>query len=86
MNIKMIDIVLQLIIIFHCSVGLVRWETVNVNEIHSLIKNGYKCESILKDFNRRILTYNKNTPGINAVLSLNPRIIEEAQALDDFYS
>lgn len=82
----MIRLVFQLIVLLQSSLGFVRWETVYVSEIHSLIKSGHKCESIVREFNHRILKYNKNAPGINAVLSLDPRAIEEAHNLDDFYS
>lgn len=84
--IKMIWFVLHFIVLFSGSLCIVNWETVNVREIQSSIKSGHKCESIIKEFSNRILAYNKNKPGINAVLSLNPLAFEEARELDFHYS
>ena len=79
-------LILISIIIGHGCYGIVKFETVNVDEITSYVKSGSKCVNIIKEFITRIDTYNKNFPTINAVISINPRALDEAQEIDTFYS
>lgn len=79
-------LILIFLMIGNGSFGIVKFETVNVNEIISYIKSGSKCVNIIQEFITRIDTYNKNYPKINAVISMNPSALDEAQVLDTFYS
>lgn len=68
------------------SLAIVKFETVNVKEIIDYIKSGDKCLNIIQEFIDRIEAFNKKPPTINAVISLNPRVLDEARELDTLYA
>lgn len=58
------------------------WGT--VEEIHQKFLGGeLTCEELVSEYIRRIDSYDKKGPGINAILSVNPDALQVARRLDD---
>ena len=58
-------------------------EEATISEIHAAMKAGtLTCRTLVTQYLRRIEAYDKNGPGINSIVVLNPAALEEASALD----
>jgi len=54
-----------------------------IDDIHANLKSGRTtCRQLVDLYLKRIEAYNKSGPGLNAVQTVNPRAIEEADRLD----
>ncbi len=60
-----------------------RVEEATIAEIHAAFRAGrLTCRGLVEQYQRRIAAYDKNGPAINALVTLNPRVLAEADALD----
>lgn len=60
-----------------------RVEEATIAEIHAAFRDGrLTCRGLVEQYQRRIAAYDKNGPAINALVTLNPRVLTEADALD----
>ncbi len=60
-----------------------RVEEATIAEIHAAFRDGrLTCRGLVEQYQRRIAAYDKNGPAINALVTLNPRVLAEADALD----
>ena len=60
-----------------------RVEEVSIAEIHAALKSGrVTCRGLVEQYLRRIDTFDKNGPGINAIVLTNPEAVQQADALD----
>lgn len=60
-----------------------RVEEATIAEIHAAFREGrLTCRGLVEQYQRRIAAYDKNGPAINALVTLNPRVLTEAEALD----
>ena len=58
-------------------------EEASIAEIHAAFRTGrITCRGLVEKYLRRIEAYDKNGPAINAIVTLNPRALAEADALD----
>jgi Asp-tRNA(Asn)/Glu-tRNA(Gln) amidotransferase A subunit family amidase len=58
-------------------------EEVTIAQIHAAMREGrLTCRELVDLYLRRIAAYDKNGPAINAIVVVNPRALEEADALD----
>ncbi|MFN7977521.1 MAG: amidase family protein [Vicinamibacterales bacterium] len=63
-----------------------RVEEATIAEIHAAFRDGrLTCRGLVERYLRRIEAYDKNGPAINALVTLNPRALAEADALDQRY-
>ena len=63
-----------------------RVEEATIAEIHAAFRAGrLTCRGLVEQYQRRIAAYDKNGPAINALITLNPRVLAEADALDQRY-
>ena len=63
-----------------------RVEEATIAEIHAAFRDGrLTCRGLVEQYQRRIAAYDKNGPAINALVTLNPRVLTEADALDQRY-
>lgn len=63
-----------------------RVEEATIAEIHAAFNDGrLTCRGLVEQYQRRIAAYDKNGPAINALVTLNPRVLAEADALDQRY-
>src|SRR6266852_2299704 len=54
-----------------------------IDDIHAALKSGRTtCRGLVDLYLRRIDAYNKSGPGLNAVQTVNPGAIQEADRLD----
>jgi amidase len=54
-----------------------------IDEIHASLKSGQTtCRELVGHYLKRIEAYNKSGPSLNAVQSINPRALQEADRLD----
>lgn len=54
-----------------------------IAQIHSAMKAGrLTCRGLVEQYLRRIDTFDKNGPGINAIIMTNPEALKQADALD----
>src|SRR5712692_4863889 len=54
-----------------------------IDDIHANLKSGRTtCRELVGLYLKRIEAYNKSGPGLNAVQTVNPRALEEAERLD----
>ena len=60
-----------------------RVEEATIAEIHAAFRDDrLTCRGLVEQYQRRIAAYDKNGPAINALVTLNPRVLAEADALD----
>lgn len=60
-----------------------RVEEATIAEIHAAFRDGrLTCRGLVERYQRRIEAYDKNGPAINALVTLNPGALAEADALD----
>lgn len=58
-------------------------EEASIAEIHAAFRDGrLTCRGLVERYQRRIDLYDKNGPAVNAIVTLNPRALAEADALD----
>lgn len=58
-------------------------EETSIAEIHAALRAGrVTCHGLVEQYLRRIDAYDKNGPAINAIVTVNPRALAEADALD----
>jgi Asp-tRNA(Asn)/Glu-tRNA(Gln) amidotransferase A subunit family amidase len=58
-------------------------EEASIAEIHAAMKVGaLTCRDLVNDYIRRIEAYDKNGPGVNAIVTINPQARAEAEVLD----
>jgi len=58
-------------------------EEATIAQIHDALKSGRAtCRMLVERYIRRIDTYDKNGPAINAIILVNPKALEEAEELD----
>src|SRR5512132_26611 len=57
-----------------------------IDDIHSAYKSGQlTARQLVQTYLNRIETYNKQGPAINAIITLNPKALEEADRLDQSF-
>jgi Asp-tRNA(Asn)/Glu-tRNA(Gln) amidotransferase A subunit family amidase len=77
-----------LVILLACSTSAqtpapFRVEEATIAEIHDALKAGkLTCRALVEQYLRRIDTYDKNGPALNAIVVINPNAIAEAAVLD----
>jgi Asp-tRNA(Asn)/Glu-tRNA(Gln) amidotransferase A subunit family amidase len=60
-----------------------RVEEATIADIHNALKSGHlTCRSLVEHYLRRIETFDKNGPAINAIVLTNPDALKQADALD----
>jgi amidase len=60
-----------------------RVEEASISDIHAAFKGGsVTCRRLVEQYHRRIDTFDKNGPGINAIVLTNPEALAQADALD----
>ena len=60
-----------------------RVEEATIADIHNALKSGrLTCRSLVEHYLRRIETFDKNGPSINAIVLTNPDALKQADALD----
>ena len=60
-----------------------RVEEASISDIHAALKGGsVTCRGLVEQYHRRIDTFDKNGPGINAIVLTNPAALAQADALD----
>ena len=60
-----------------------RVEEATINEIHAALKaRRITCRSLVEHYLRRIETYDKNGPALNAIVQINAEALKQADALD----
>lgn len=58
----------------------------SISDVHqSILTQGANCVDIVKSYLKRIDAYDKKGPTLNSIISVNPNVLKDAQALDDFY-
>jgi amidase len=58
-------------------------EEASLADIHAAFRNGrVTCRGLVERYLRRIDAYDKNGPGVNAIVTVNPNALAEADALD----
>jgi Asp-tRNA(Asn)/Glu-tRNA(Gln) amidotransferase A subunit family amidase len=58
-------------------------EETTIAAVHAAMRDGrLTCRDLVAQYLRRIAAFDKNGPGINAIIITNPRAIDEADALD----
>ena len=58
-------------------------EEASIADIHAAFRDGrLTCRSLVERYQRRIDLYDKNGPAVNAIVTLNPRALADADALD----
>ncbi len=58
-------------------------EEASIADIHAAFRDGrLTCRALVERYQRRIDLYDKNGPAVNAIVTLNPRALAEADALD----
>ena len=63
-----------------------RVEEASIADIHAAFRDGrLTCRALVAMYQRRIEAYDKNGPAINALVTLNPAALAEADALDQRY-
>jgi len=61
-------------------------EEASIADIHAAFRDGQlTCRGLVERYQRRIDLYDKNGPAVNAIVTLNPRALSEADALDTRY-
>lgn len=61
-------------------------EEATIASVHAAIKDGdLTCHALVEDYLLRIQEYDKNGPGINSIVEVNPKILSEADAEDQRY-
>jgi Asp-tRNA(Asn)/Glu-tRNA(Gln) amidotransferase A subunit family amidase len=62
-------------------------EETTIAAVHAAMRDGRTtCRALVEGYLRRIGAYDKNGPAINAIVLTNPRVLEEADALDRRFS
>src|SRR5688500_9876087 len=57
-----------------------------IADVHATFKSGeLTCRQLVQTYLQRIEAFDKNGPAINAIISLNPKALEEADRLDAAY-
>ena len=60
-----------------------RVEEASISDIHAALRGGsVTCRGLVEQYHRRIDTFDKNGPGINAIVLTNPEALAQADALD----
>jgi amidase len=60
-----------------------RVEEASISDIHAALEAGrVTCRGLVEQYLRRIDTFDKNGPGINAIVLTNPEALAQADALD----
>jgi Asp-tRNA(Asn)/Glu-tRNA(Gln) amidotransferase A subunit family amidase len=60
-----------------------RLEEATIDDIHSAFRSGeLTCRGLVELYLARIEAYDRSGPELNAILTLNPRALEEAEDLD----
>jgi len=55
----------------------------SINEIHRSLENGkLTCHSLVQQYLDRIKAYDQQGPTLNAMLYVNPKVLEQADAMD----
>lgn len=58
-------------------------EEATIGQVHAAMKaGGLTCRGLVDSYLRRIEAYDKNGPAINAIVTVNPEAVKEAEALD----
>ena len=61
----------------------VQVEEITIAAAHAAMRDGrLPCRALVEAYLRRIASYDKNGPGINAIILVNPHALDEADALD----
>lgn len=65
------------------SSRLFQLQEATIDSIHEALKSGViTCRQLVEMYLERIEAYDKNGPQINSIITVNPKVIEEAEALD----
>ncbi len=60
-----------------------RLEETTIDDIHSAFRSGeMTCRRLVELYLARIEAYDKNGPALNSIITINPRVLEEAEELD----
>ncbi len=60
-----------------------RLEEATIDDIHSAFRSGeLTCRRLVELYLARIESYDKNGPSLNSIITVNPNVLEEAEALD----
>lgn len=60
-----------------------RLEEVTINDVHTALQSGeITCRELVESYLARIEAYDKDGPELNAIVTVNPQALEEAEALD----
>src|SRR5262249_62306281 len=54
----------------------------SIDDIHAAMQSGVTCHVIIEQYLSRIAAYNRRGPALNAVQTVNPRAVQEADRLD----
>src|SRR5262245_342041 len=54
----------------------------SIDDIHAALRSGVACHAIIEQYLSRIEAYNRKGPSLNAVQTVNPRAVDEADRLD----
>lgn len=58
-------------------------EEATIDDIHSAFRSGeMTCRGLVELYLARIEAYDGNGPELNAILTINPRVLDEAEELD----
>ena len=58
-------------------------EEASIADIHAALRAGrVTCRGLVERYLRRIDAYDKNGPAVNAIVLVNPKALDEADALD----
>jgi len=57
-----------------------------IDDVRAALRSGEAtCRSLVRDYLARIEAYDKSAPGLNAVQTVNPRALQEAERLDSLF-
>ena len=62
--------------------GTLNIETATIADVNKAFADGLTSEQLLAAYLKRIEAYDKKGPTINTVITLNPKALEQARALD----
>jgi hypothetical protein len=58
-------------------------EETTISQVHDAMRAGrLTCHALVSQYLKRIEAYNKNGPGLNAIVLINPEVEKEADDLD----
>jgi len=57
-----------------------------IEQFHTHLANGdFTCEDVVREYLDRIHRYDKQGPALNSIIYVNPKAIEEAKAMDEWF-